>query len=208
MRDFLRQYGQVRLLGYTRISTAGQDAQLQVDALATAGVETRDVFSDVTSGSKTAAQRPGMRRLLEYATNGDTVVVWRVDRLGRSLIDVLNTVNLLRDAGIGIASVQDGIDPTTTNGRLLLNMLATLAEYERELITERVNAGIAAARASGTQFGRPRVEPAVIAEKLKIVNDARSKGYTATDAAHLVGWSRATFYRHQQALTTQTPTVE
>lgn len=98
----------MRLLGYTRISTASQDAQLQLDALTTAGVEARDVFSDVTSGSKNAAQRPGMRRLLEYATAGDTVVVWRVDRLGRSLIDVLNTVTLLRESGIGIRSIQDG----------------------------------------------------------------------------------------------------
>ena len=129
----------MRLLGYTRISTASQDAQLQLDALATAGVEARDVFSDVTSGSKNAAQRPGMRRLLEYATAGDTVVVWRVDRLGRSLVDVLNTVTLLRESGIGIRSIQDGIDPATTSGRLMLNMLATLAEYERELITEPVS---------------------------------------------------------------------
>jgi DNA invertase Pin-like site-specific DNA recombinase len=174
-----------------------------LDALATAGVEARDVFSDVTSGSKNAAQRPGMRRLLEYATAGDTVVVWRVDRLGRSLIDVLNTVTLLRESGIGIRSIQDGIDPATTSGRLMLNMLATLAEYERELITVRVNAGIAAAKASGTQFGRPRVEPAVIAEKLAIVNDARAKGRTATDAARLVGWSRATFYRHNATAQSQ-----
>ena len=106
--------GGVRLLGYTRISTASQDAQLQLDALASVGVERRDVFSDVTSGSKTAAQRPGMRRLLDYATSGDTVVVWRVDRLGRSLIDVLNTVNLLSQSGIAVRSVQDGIDPATT----------------------------------------------------------------------------------------------
>ncbi|MBW8174000.1 recombinase family protein [Ornithinimicrobium sp. Arc0846-15] len=193
----------MRLLGYTRVSTTGQDAQLQLDALAVAGVERRDVFSDVTSGSKSAVQRPGMRRLLDYATAGDTVVVWRVDRLGRSLIDVLNTVNLLRESDIGIRSVQDGIDPSTTSGRLMLNMLATLAEYERELITERVNAGIAAARAGGTVFGRPPVDPAVIAEKLDIVNDARAKGRSAEDAAKLVGWSRATFYRHQRNAETE-----
>ena len=197
----------MRLLGYTRISTASQDAQLQIDALSSAGVEARDVFSDVTSGSKTAAQRPGMRRLLNYATAGDTVVVWRIDRLGRSLIDVLNTVNLLRESGIAVRSVQDGIDPATTNGRLLLNMLATLAEYERELIIERVNAGIAAAKASGTQFGRPRVEPDMVADKLKIATDARAKGRTATQAAALVGWSRATLYRHQSASATQTVQV-
>lgn len=189
----------MRLLGYTRVSTVNQDAQLQLDALVDSGVQKRDVFADVTSGSRTAIERPGMKRLLDYAESGDTVVVWRIDRLGRSLIDVLNTVNLLRDKGVKIQSLSDGIDPETTSGRLMLGMLATLAEYERELITERVNAGIAAARQNGTRFGRPPVDPAVIAEKLDIALDARAKGRTAEEAAQLVGWSRATLYRHQQA---------
>ncbi|MBC7596003.1 MAG: recombinase family protein [Kineosporiaceae bacterium] len=186
----------MRLLGYTRISTAAQDAQLQLDALLSIGVQKRDVFDDVTSGSKAAATRPGMQRLLEYAVAGDTVVVWRIDRLGRSLIDVLNTVNQLRDAGIHVRSVSDGIDPATSTGRLMLNMLATLAEYERELIVERVNAGIAAARSAGTTFGRPVSDPVVIAQKLEIVASARKAGSTAHAAAKLVGWSRATLYRH------------
>lgn len=94
--DFSSQNGLVRQLGYTRVSTSSQDAKLQLDALVTAGVQKRDVFADVTSGSKTAIHRPGMRRFLEYAEEGDTVVVRRVDRLGRSLIEVLNTVTLLR----------------------------------------------------------------------------------------------------------------
>ncbi|MCT2140795.1 recombinase family protein [Dietzia cinnamea] len=189
----------MRHLGYTRVSTASQDAQLQLDALVDSGVQKRDVFSDVTSGSRAAIERPGMKRLLDYVEPGDTVVVWRIDRLGRSLIDVLNTVNLLRDKGVKIRSLSDGIDPETTSGRLMLGMLATLAEYERELITERVNAGIAAAKQSGTRFGRPPVDPAVIAEKLDIAQGARKKGRTAAEAASLVGWSRATLYRHQQA---------
>lgn len=117
----------MRLLGYTRVSTAGQDARLQLDALVSVGVEPRDVFADVTSGKRSAIERPGMRRLLNYAAAGDTVVVWRVDRLGRSLIDVLNTVNHLQENQINIRSVQDGIDPATSSGRLMLNMLATLA---------------------------------------------------------------------------------
>ncbi|ASD24177.1 invertase (plasmid) [Cryobacterium sp. LW097] len=192
----------MRLLGYTRISTSSQDAQLQHDALVADGVQKRDVFADITSGSKTVIKRPGMRKLLEHAEPGDTVVVWRVDRLGRSLIDVLNTVTLLRELGVNVRSISDGIDPATTTGRLMLNMLATLAEYERELIVERVTAGIAAARQSGTRFGRPLSDPVVIADKLAIATDARAKGRTAEDAARLVGWSRATLYRHQQALTT------
>lgn len=188
----------MRLIGYTRVSTTNQDAQLQLDALVGAGVQKRDVFADVTSGNKVAAERPGMKKLLEYAEAGDTVVVWRVDRLGRSLIDVLSTVNLLRERGIQVRSVSDGIDPATSTGRLMLNLLATLAEYERELILERVTAGIAAARENGTRFGRPVADPSVIADKLAIAAEERAKGRTAAEAARLVGWSRATLYRHQQ----------
>lgn len=172
---------------------------MQLDALVNAGVQKRDVFADVTSGSKTAIERPGMKKLLAYVEPGDTVVVWRVDRLGRSLIDVLNTVNRLRERGVHLRSISDGIDPATSTGRMMLNMLATLAEYERELIVERVNAGIAAARQGGTRFGRPLSDPLVIADKLAIASDARAKGRSAEDAARLVGWSRATLYRHRQA---------
>jgi DNA invertase Pin-like site-specific DNA recombinase len=111
------------------VSTSGPDAKLQLDALVDAGVQKRGVFADVTSGSKAAIERPGMKKLLAYVEPGDTVVVWRVH----------------------LRSISDGIDPTTTSGCLMLNMLATLAEYERELIVERVNAGIAR---------RDRAEPA------------------------------------------------
>ena len=93
------------------------------NALVADGVQQRDIFADVTSGSKTAATRPGMRRLLDYAEAGDMVVVWRIDRLGRSLIDVLNTVNGLRDSGIAVRSISDGIDPATSTGRLMLNTM-------------------------------------------------------------------------------------
>ncbi len=187
----------MRLLGYTRVSTTSQDAQLQLDALVKDGVQKRDVFADVTSGSRAAIERPGMKKLLEYAEDGDTIVVWRIDRLGRSMLDVLSTVKMLRERGVQIRSISDGIDPATTSGRLMLGMLASLAEYERELIVERVNAGIAVARDNGTRFGRPLSDPAVIADKVQIATDARARGRTAEDAARLVGWSRATLYRHQ-----------
>ncbi|WP_395388484.1 recombinase family protein [Clavibacter michiganensis] len=191
----------MRLLGYTRVSTTSQDAQLQLDALVKDGVQKRDVFADVTSGSRAAIERPGMKKLLEYAEDGDTIVVWRIDRLGRSMLDVLSTVKLLRERGVQIRSISDGIDPATTSGRLMLGMLASLAEYERELIVERVNAGIAVARDNGTRFGRPLSDPTVIADKLQIATDARARGRTAEDAAKLVGWSRATLYRHQSNAT-------
>jgi hypothetical protein len=112
---------------------------------------------------------------------------------------------MLRDRGILVRSLSDGIDPATSTGRLMLNMLATLAEYERELIVERINAGIAASKQNGTRFGRPAVNPKVIADKLAIAADARAKGRTAEEAARLVGWSRATLYRHQQALAVTAP---
>lgn len=179
--------------------SAGQDLQLQINSLLSIGVQNRDIFADITSGSKTAASRHGMQRLLEYTEPGDTVAVWRVDRLGRPLIDVLNTVNGLRDAGIDVRSISDGIDPATSTERLMLNMLANLAEYERELIVERVNAGIAIAREAGAQFGRPKSDPGVVGEKLAIFAQARSAGKTAAEAAEVVGWSRATLYRHQTA---------
>lgn len=183
-------------MGYTRVSTATQDPQLQLDALVASGVERRDIFSDITSGRKAASDRPGMARLLEHATDGDTVVVWRIDRLGRSLIDVLNTVTSLSNAGVAVRSLADGIDPSTSTGRLMLNLMATLAEYERELIVERLNAGIASARAAGTTLGRPSLDPTTVADKLTIVARERARGKTASTAAGLVGWSRATYYRH------------
>jgi DNA invertase Pin-like site-specific DNA recombinase len=186
----------MRLLGYTRVSTGNQDPQLQIDSLLSIGVQKRDIFSDVMSGRKTAAERPGMGKLLEHAAEGDTIVVWRIDRLGRSLLDVLNTVAGLQEQGIQVRSISDGIDPATATGRLMLNMLATLAEYERELIVERVRAGVTVAQNAGTKFGRPRIEPSVVAEKLAIVAAARAQGKTAEAAAALVGWSRPTLYRY------------
>ncbi|AMM22775.1 invertase (plasmid) [Frondihabitans sp. PAMC 28766] len=188
----------MRLLGYTRVSTNNQDPQLQIDSLLSIGVQKRDIYGDVMSGRKNAVDRPGMQTLLAHADEGDTIVVWRIDRLGRSLLDVLHTVSGLQDRGIQVRSISDGIDPANATGRLMLNLLATLAEYERELIVERVRAGVAVAQEAGAKFGRPRSDPAVVAEKLAIVAAARADGKTAEAAAALVGWSRPTLYRHSR----------
>ena len=201
---YSRHAGFMRLLGYTRVSTNNQDPQLQIESLLSIGVQKRDIYSDVMSGRKNAADRPGMQKLLEHSDEGDTIVVWRIDRLGRSLLDVLHTVSGLQDRGIQVRSISDGIDPANATGRLMLNMLATLAEYERELIVERVRAGVAVAQEAGAKFGRPRSDPAVVAEKLAIVAAARAEGKTAEAAAGLVGWSRPTLYRHQQEHATRT----
>jgi DNA invertase Pin-like site-specific DNA recombinase len=184
-------------LGYTRISTTSQDDSLQRNALLEVGVTADRIFSDVVTGSSKAGDRPQWAKLSAYARDGDTVVVWRIDRLGRSLIDVLTTVADLQARGIAVRSISDGIDPTTPTGRLMLGLLATLAEYERELIRERVNAGIAAAKANGVKFGRPAADPDQVAAKLAVAREAMgSQGKSAVKAAAMVGWSRSTFYRH------------
>lgn len=188
----------MRLLGYTRVSDASPGAGFQFDALTAAGVKAHDVFSDETAGAKEASSRPGMRRLLEYAQAGDTVVVWRIDRLGRSLREVLDTLTSLGEHCINLRSLQDDIDPSTTHGRLLLNLLSSLAEYDRHLTSERIAAGMASSRKTGTRVGRPPLDPSEIRDKIRAVEDARARGLTAADAAQTVGWSRATFYRHQQ----------
>ncbi len=187
----------MRLLGYTRF-TDDRDAAIQLDALMSAGVKSPNIFSDVTAAARETTDRPGMRRLSDNAEEGDTVVVWRVDRLGRSLSEALETVTMLADRGIGVCSLQDGIDPGTLDGRLMLNLLVRLAEYERNVKGERIAAAMAAARESGTRLGRPPLDPVLIRDKIRSVEDARARGLTAADAAQLVGWSRAPFYRHQQ----------
>ena len=182
------------LLGYARTCATDWDVTPQADALAATGVCASGVYSDVEAMLPT--ERPGMRSLLEHAEVGDTIVVWRLDRLGRSLREVLATVGVLVERGLCLLSVQDGIDSRTATGRLMLDLLVSLAGYERHLTGERVAAGMASARHAGTRLGRPPADPDAVRQKLSVVEDARAGGRTASEAAQLVGWSRATFYRH------------
>ena len=188
----------MRLLGYAR-NVASHYAPTQFEALIAAGVDPQDVFVDETSDvGKKSSERPGMRHLLNHAKEGDTVVVWRIDRLGLSLGEVLEAVSMLNGCGIGVRSLQDGIDPTNANGRRILHLLVHLAMYDRLLNGERVAAGMATARRAGTKLGRPLADREVIANNLRTVQEARARGLTAAAAAQQVGWSRATFYRHLQ----------
>ena len=184
------------LLGYIRVD--GQDARPQLAAVMSAGVEPLGVYSDVFSDGKGALDSPALQRLLDCSVEGDTVVVWRIDRLGRSLSEVLDTVTLIRERGIHLRSLQDGIDSRTAQGRLMLSLLGSLAEYDRHLASERIAAVMASSRQTGTRLGRPPADPEAIRDKIRAVEDARARGLSAADAAHLVGWSRATFYRHQK----------
>ncbi|WP_220725902.1 recombinase family protein [Arthrobacter cheniae] len=138
-------------MGYARVSTTDQDAALQVDALNTAGCYR--VFVDTISGS--LDQRPELTKLLDQLRPGDTLVVWRLDRLGRSIRHLIDQLAGLQDKGIGFKSLQETIDTTSPGGRLVFHVFAALAEFERDLVRERTNAGLAAARARGRTGGRP-----------------------------------------------------
>lgn len=184
------------LLGYTRNSTSSQSDALQRDALKAVGVEERNIFSDVISGGSIGSSRPGFAALLAYAREGDVVVCWRIDRLGRSMVDVVTQVERLLATGIGVRSLQDGIDPSTSSGKLQLHLLTAMASYERELIRERVNAGLQASRLRGVQLGRRPVEASAVAGQVRAATLMMADGSTAEEAARAVGWSRATLYRN------------
>jgi DNA invertase Pin-like site-specific DNA recombinase len=178
------------LIGYARVSTDDQSAQLQIDALTAAGC--LRVFSDKASGS--LANRPQLDKMLDQLRPDDVVVVWRLDRLGRSLKNLIALVEELADREVGFRSLSESIDTTTANGRLFFSVMGALAEFERDLIRERTNAGLAAARARGRVGGRP---PVMTAAKVKVARQMYdSKEHTVDAIAKTLGVSRKTIYRH------------
>jgi len=178
------------LLGYARVSTTDQQPQLQVDALERAGCYR--VFTETASGAR--PDRPTLEQLLDQLRPGDTLVVWKLDRLGRSLRHLVDTVTGLADRGVGFRSLQEAIDTTTPGGRLVFHVFAALAEFERDLIRERTAAGLAAARVRGRHGGRPSV---MTSHKLQVAQAMyRSGQYTVAAIATTLGVSRASIYRH------------
>ena len=139
-------------IGYARVSTRDQNLDLQVDALRAAGCER--IYQDVTSGAKTA--RPALDELFGQVRAGDVLVIWKLDRMGRSLKHLVEMVGDLIDRKVGLLSLNDPIDTTSAQGRFVFNLFASLAEFERELIRERTNAGLEAARSRGRIGGRPK----------------------------------------------------
>lgn len=181
------------LIGYARVSTAEQSLDMQIDALKKAGCH--HVFTDIASGAKGAkSHRPGLEKALEYLREGDTLVVWKIDRLGRSLVHLVQTVDALRERGIGFRSLTDaGIDTTTRNGKMLFNLFATLAEFERDLISERTKASLAVARARGRKGGRRfMVTPDKLAKARALME---KRGMTVGEAAKALNIGRSTLYR-------------
>ena len=183
-----------RLIGYARVSTGEQDLQPQMDALKTAGCFAADIYSDKASGVR--GNRAGLDACVEVLRPGDTLVVWRLDRLGRSMPHLVALVEELLGKGIGFRSLSDGsIDTTTASGELMFNIFSSLAQFERRLIQERTRSGLAAARARGRKGGRrpiPSDHPRVLTAK-RLHKD---RGLSIDQICETLGISRPTFYRY------------
>ena len=180
------------LIGYARVSTQDQTLDLQTDALNRAGCE--KIFTDKISGSK--SERPGLHDAMNHLRAGDTLVVWRLDRLGRTLKHLIATITDLSDKGIGFKSLQENMDTTTSGGKLIFHIFGSLAEFEREVIRERTNAGLQAARARGRLGGRPTLQtkdPKKIALARQLYDDGHLPVQEICDTLHI---GRSTLYRY------------
>ena len=178
------------LVGYARVSTIEQNPDLQKDALKAAGCT--KFFEDVLSGAR--EDRPGLEEALEYLREGDTLVVWKLDRLGRSLPHLIETVRSLEERGIGFKSLREQVDTTTPGGKLVFHLFGALAEFERDLVRERTQAGLVAARARGRKGGRPK---AMDATKVAMAKSFRENpDLSVAEICRQLGVSEMTFYRH------------
>ncbi|MGL6028162.1 MAG: recombinase family protein, partial [Legionella sp.] len=181
------------LIGYARISTTTQNLDLQIDALKKAGCE--KLYQDQISGS--AVNRPALDELIQDIRKDDVLVIWKLDRLGRSFKDLITLVNNLMERGVGLKSLNDPIDTTTAQGRLIFNIFGSLAEFERELIKERTIAGLEAARARGKKGGRPSGLSKSAQGKAHSAELLYKEGkLSVTEICAQLGLSKATFYKY------------
>src|SRR5688572_5508140 len=183
------------LIGYARVSTTEQHLHLQQDALEKAGC--LKIFADTISGAK--SERKGLSEALNYVRDGDTLVVWRLDRLGRSLKDLIERITDLHSRNIGFKSLTENIDTTTSGGKLIFHIFGALAEFERDIIRERTNAGLTAARARGRLGGRPKAQTLNTPKKVALAQSLyENKNNTIEEICKTLHISRATLYRYIQ----------
>lgn len=177
-------------IGYARVSTLEQNAAMQEDALQQAGC--KKIITDKISGS--IISRPGLDKVKELLRTGDSLVVWRLDRLGRSLKDLISWASYLEERGIGLVSLQEAIDTTTSTGKLIFHIFGALAEFERNLIRERTLAGLCAARARGKQGGRPK---SLNQEKQHLLRKLYAdENYSIKAICEMLNISKPTLYKY------------
>lgn len=183
-------------IGYARVSTNEQNLDLQRDALRKAGVSSKNLYTDKITGTK--AERPGLAAALSHLREGDTLVVWRLDRLGRSLKHLIETVTTLKQQHIAFQSITENINTSSATGQLVFHLFGALAEFERNLIKERTIAGLSAARARGRTGGRPRLNTSSskVSMAKKLYADQTN---TISDICRTLHISRATLYRYLKA---------
>lgn len=181
------------LIGYPRVSTSDQTLNLQQDALEKIGYS--KIFTDTISGSTT--ERHGLDAALAYVREGDTLVVWRLDRLGRSLKHLIETITQLNNRKIGFKSIQENIDTTTSGGKLIFHIFGALTEFERDIIKERTKAGLSAARKRGRLGGRPKAKTLNTPNKVAMAQSLYdNKNNTIEEICRTLNISRATLYRY------------
>ena len=181
------------LIGYARVSTQEQTLDLQKDALEKIGCT--KIFTDVISGAK--EERKGLQEAIGYVREGDTLVVWRLDRLGRSLKHLIETITKLNNRKIGFKSITENIDTTTSGGKLIFHIFGALAEFERDIIRERTNAGLQAARARGRLGGRPKAKTLDAPKKIALAQSLYdNRNNTIEEICKTLNVSRATLYRY------------
>ncbi len=177
-------------IGYARVSTGEQNLDLQVDALKQADCKT--ILQEKMSG--TISERPKLEEALNFMRDGDTLVVWRLDRLGRSLKHLIEIINHLHDRGLYFKSLQENIDTVSSSGKLIFHIFGALAEFERNIISERTKAGLKAARARGRHGGRPRsIDAKTIEMARKLINEGSN---SISEICKNLGISRASLYRY------------
>jgi DNA invertase Pin-like site-specific DNA recombinase len=183
------------LIGYARVSTGDQTIDLQMDALKHIGCD--KIFTDTASGA--SVEREGLEQALKYVRPRDTLVVWRLDRLGRSLRHLIDTITYLNSRLVGFKSLTENIDSTTSGGKLIFHIFGALAEFERDLIRERTKAGLQAARARGRIGGRPKAEKLNTPKKVALAQALHDdKTNSIDDICKTLNISRSTLYRYVQ----------
>lgn len=180
------------LIGYARVSTEDQKFSIQIDAIMRAGVDERNIFKEEGSGAIAIDKRPALQECLNWLKKGDSLIIYKLDRLGRSVANLIEIVDILRKKEVELKSLTENLDTSTPTGMLMFNVIGSLTAFERDLFMERSKAGMIAAKERGMKFGRPEV---MTEDRISKMRSMMKKGVRITDIAKELGISRSPIYR-------------